>query len=600
MSGNDLEAEEKAKLDEERRHHREVLEDSNSNQRDRDWAHLRLQDIEEAARSDNGGLIDSSDYFTGLPEAWIKVEANELGVIPFSDSDLVVLAEEPLLRDKCKTVRIGTLRNGNSSHLAAYPKLAAAIQNLLDACDQQAIASAYAVKGWLIRLEDLNASVQCFKNAIRIRPQDWRLHQALATSYMGLGKYSMALEAMTKAFHLTEADSFDRFMVERQRAFVFDSLKRWQDAKSSLLHVLINTEKYKELLDPVDVGNFVALEYMMCPIYLSEGNVRMGKHHWDSAEAKRNALSETVRNHNGVSWKHRTVAQACMAVVDPNLLSHQECHHCRKLASDPKQCARCKSARYCSKECQIADWKAGHKLKCKQATADRRSHAKEKKAYAQKRDEVSKLPPLDATLDPRDLWVKAESADTAEDAVFYFTVALFLDSSLGAESLVRAKAAVDSMPQDHPLALALGMITHVDVADPYGHIGDHITRAQEYLNVNDVYIVDPHYKSLEDVNRFQFGFAMCLVFQARVKTIPATLSLLNQVDQVLEKDRWLTIQQEFGYRNIQVGAFEEGKYWLDKFVNNLNELERNDGSLTGHWTKSRTAAREKIETLPAM
>ena len=33
-----------------------------------------------------------------------------------------------------------------------------------------------------------------------------------------------------------------------------------------------------------------------------------------------------------------------------------------------KQCSKCKAQWYCSKECQVEAWKAGHKKDCKRAT----------------------------------------------------------------------------------------------------------------------------------------------------------------------------------------------------------------------------------------
>jgi hypothetical protein len=37
----------------------------------------------------------------------------------------------------------------------------------------------------------------------------------------------------------------------------------------------------------------------------------------------------------------------------------------------PKRCSRCLVARYCSAECQGADWRAGHKLVCRELAAER-------------------------------------------------------------------------------------------------------------------------------------------------------------------------------------------------------------------------------------
>ena len=48
-----------------------------------------------------------------------------------------------------------------------------------------------------------------------------------------------------------------------------------------------------------------------------------------------------------------------------------KCAHCSKNAQAAqvklKQCSKCKAQWYCSKECQIKAWKAGHKKDCKRA-----------------------------------------------------------------------------------------------------------------------------------------------------------------------------------------------------------------------------------------
>jgi hypothetical protein len=49
-----------------------------------------------------------------------------------------------------------------------------------------------------------------------------------------------------------------------------------------------------------------------------------------------------------------------------------ECAHCKKVqsrdAGKMNCCGKCKAARYCSRACQVADWKAGHKFACVAAT----------------------------------------------------------------------------------------------------------------------------------------------------------------------------------------------------------------------------------------
>jgi len=46
-----------------------------------------------------------------------------------------------------------------------------------------------------------------------------------------------------------------------------------------------------------------------------------------------------------------------------------KCHHCNSLADHNAkllQCAGCNIARYCSRECQKAAWKSGHKMSCRE------------------------------------------------------------------------------------------------------------------------------------------------------------------------------------------------------------------------------------------
>ena len=40
------------------------------------------------------------------------------------------------------------------------------------------------------------------------------------------------------------------------------------------------------------------------------------------------------------------------------------CRHCEKVDKELKRCGKCKMAKYCSNECQLADWPT-HKLVCK-------------------------------------------------------------------------------------------------------------------------------------------------------------------------------------------------------------------------------------------
>ena len=46
-----------------------------------------------------------------------------------------------------------------------------------------------------------------------------------------------------------------------------------------------------------------------------------------------------------------------------------ECANCKEKLKTLMSCAKCKKVRYCCRECQVADWKAGHKQLCLQLEA---------------------------------------------------------------------------------------------------------------------------------------------------------------------------------------------------------------------------------------
>ena len=64
----------------------------------------------------------------------------------------------------------------------------------------------------------------------------------------------------------------------------------------------------------------------------------------------------------------------------------------RKLQEKFRTCSRCDMTRYCSKECQRADWKAGHKSLCKQLTAEYELWGR--KNARTLRDDKKKAPPV--------------------------------------------------------------------------------------------------------------------------------------------------------------------------------------------------------------
>jgi len=55
---------------------------------------------------------------------------------------------------------------------------------------------------------------------------------------------------------------------------------------------------------------------------------------------------------------------------------------CGKVLHTPLQCARCKKAHYCSRDCQVAAWKGGHKRECVPAAAGGEEGQKSKGGFA--------------------------------------------------------------------------------------------------------------------------------------------------------------------------------------------------------------------------
>ncbi|BDA50001.1 hypothetical protein COCOBI_15-1290 [Coccomyxa sp. Obi] len=66
------------------------------------------------------------------------------------------------------------------------------------------------------------------------------------------------------------------------------------------------------------------------------------------------------------SFVHRMLkAYASLADLESEK-RHIMCAFCDEMCYSLKRCAGCKSVGYCSKKCQVKDWKAGHKHECKQ------------------------------------------------------------------------------------------------------------------------------------------------------------------------------------------------------------------------------------------
>ena len=48
----------------------------------------------------------------------------------------------------------------------------------------------------------------------------------------------------------------------------------------------------------------------------------------------------------------------------------EDCDHCHALRSKLRRCSSCKVARYCSRRCQVAAWRNGHRERCREEEAE--------------------------------------------------------------------------------------------------------------------------------------------------------------------------------------------------------------------------------------
>lgn len=69
-----------------------------------------------------------------------------------------------------------------------------------------------------------------------------------------------------------------------------------------------------------------------------------------------------------MKWARKAAAQgdedAARVVSQMETASLRACAQCQTEGSDLKRCTKCKVMRYCSKDCQVSHWRAGHKKDC--------------------------------------------------------------------------------------------------------------------------------------------------------------------------------------------------------------------------------------------
>jgi hypothetical protein len=279
----------------------------------------------------------------------------------------------------------------------------------------------------------------------------------------------------------------------------------------------------------------------------------------------------------------------------------------------------CKSVFYCSKECQSASWKNGHKKQCKTLKAERdNKKAHDKKEYAA-RESRSKLPPLDVNLDPKSLWkegIQLSKSGRYEDSAWKFLLALFMDAALDANNMNPVKNAVQGCVKDNPVAMALSPI----LASPERRFEIYAEMYEQAAMKEPKKPVEMSL-SLDDVDRNDFALGMSHIMYARKLGIlfscksaadsrrTETKVAFDDVARIvrcstafIDPQRWLTQQFELGYSSMDVGAIYEAEKWLEQFTNTLRSMDslRSSRGAIQHWTKMKSSAEARLSHLPLL
>ena len=96
-----------------------------------------------------------------------------------------------------------------------------------------------------------------------------------------------------------------------------------------------------------------------CAILPEEEGIK----HPSDASCKVNDDSQT---HGGHTYENLiTFSRQKLALIQSEY-DPKRCGFCEKMSSELKHCKSCKTAKYCSKECQLKDWEKRHKKDCKE------------------------------------------------------------------------------------------------------------------------------------------------------------------------------------------------------------------------------------------
>ena len=169
-----------------------------------------------------------------------------------------------------------------------------------------------------------------------------------------------------RALELT-TDPYAQYVLSMRRGKILYKLNQYDeaiDAFENTLRLYESGLKNHPSLTDKALGRLAIAEYMLVITLAKKGKNSEAAKHFRNAEKKRKSIDQEVSK--TLDWGNQIVAVTAVSRLDAHLLSGGECDHCDKNtgSSNLKRCAGCKIAFYCSKECQKAAWKSGHKADC--------------------------------------------------------------------------------------------------------------------------------------------------------------------------------------------------------------------------------------------
>jgi hypothetical protein len=163
------------------------------------------------------------------------------------------------------------------------------------------------------------------------------------------------------------------------------------------------------------------------------------------------------------------------------------------------------------------------------------------------------------------------------------------------------------------------MVTYMGSGRPLDACKENHLKALQYDRITEGGIESDLSESLDQLDKVNFGVAMCNIFHARIiprcfnvtsaqqadsdvykEAFDQAVTLVTDASIHLDSRRWLTFQYELGYTNLDIGAAQEGKTWLETFIKSLDYFEQTSSKLTKHWKKMRQNAKTKLPMVPLL